>query len=61
MNMNERLRQKMNKRGPREAKEFGSQYRENACNFSASEYEKAEKRVREFRENKNKMREPAKI
>lgn len=61
MNMNERLRKKMDKRGPEEAKEFGSQYRENACNFNASEYEKAEQRVREFRENKNKMKEPLKI
>lgn len=61
MNMNERLRKKMLKRNSGDVKEFGSQYRENTRNFDASEYEKAEKRVRKFKEDTNKMKQPAKV
>lgn len=53
MNMNERLREKMAKRNQNNVEEFGAQYRKNARNFNASEYEKAEKKVRKFRGNKN--------
>lgn len=49
MNMNERLRKKVGKRNQNDVEEFGAQYRKNARNFNASEYENAEKQIRKFR------------
>jgi hypothetical protein len=48
MNLNEQLRKKVAARGQKEVEAFGAQYRENSRDFNASEYEKAEERVRKL-------------
>jgi hypothetical protein len=55
MNLNELLRKKIAASGQKEAEAFGAQYRENARDFNASEYEKAEERVRKlYKKNSSK-------
>lgn len=54
MNFNQRLRQKVADKGPEAAKQWGKRLDENARTYDASENERAEEIVKEFRKKQSK-------